>query len=372
MLTLRRIPPAGRAHPDALLSFYFERLERHLGAASRALAHALGRFGNGRGESREFGIPRSEWRLIQGRVAPDRYVAMHVRRGMHRLINPGALPLGTSLLKNKVAFARFAAANGLAAPLTIAPGLETDTARLLASGDLILKPNFSSKGRGVVRVRRDGGRWWTSDGAAVDDAALAARIADVVAKGGIAQQAIAANPDLALISPAALPTVRIMTFLDGHGPPEPGLAVVRLGGGTAPVDNFNRGGLIATPDCAGRLRDAFGKSPDGLLQALRAHPATGEDLERVLPPDMLAGATRLAQEAHARLGSSYAVVGWDIGLGEAGPILIEGNWNPGTILPQVSAGAGLSQMPMGACYRRALEAVPESRWRAARLVELDR
>jgi hypothetical protein len=364
MLTLRRLPAAAWRHPDPLLRFYFDQLGDHWPAhrwiAGRAMAV-------GAGEGGWLGISAAERRLIEGRVEPEHYVSMQIRRGIHRLLNPAALPIRSNVLKDKAAFARFVSAHGLAAPLTVSGG---SPERLLAAGDVVLKPSFSSKGRGVVRARREGAESRLTTGERLLPAELALRIERVIADGGVAQEALSAHPSLAPISPDALPTARVMTVMSDGRTPAVGQIVVRLGGGGAPVDNFNHGGLVAVPTVAGGLDEAWTKAR-GRLVRLTRHPASRERIERALPPELLAGAAALACEAHSQLPAGFTVVGWDVGLSDRGACLIEGNWNPGTLLPQSAAGAGISQLPLGALYREALERVETTRWEAAGAMEID-
>lgn len=361
MLTLRPLPAGAPRHPDPLLRFYYERLLDEWSLAGRSLARALGP-----------GISRAERRLIHGRVPLEHYVSMRVRRGINRLVNPSAIPLKSSILKDKARFAIKLADARLAAPVTVAHGLTDQIEALIGgSNEVMLKPSFSSKGKGVVRVRRERTAWRSSDGETLSDAELAGRIGQTVGRGGVAQERLTTHPGIAGISPDALPTVRIMTFAVGTAAPVAALEVVRLGGGQAPVDNFNHGGLIAAPDTGGRLTVAYGKSRDGRLVAFNAHPHTGEAIARHVPDGLLPAARAVAEEAHRRIGHGFAVIGWDVGLSDRGPMLIEGNWNPGTILPQCAAGAGLSQTPAGALYVKALEAVLPYRWREAGPLQLD-
>jgi hypothetical protein len=364
MLTLRKLPATARCHPDPLLRFYFDQLRDHW-PSHRWMGGLVMAFGVG--ESGRLGISSEERRLIHGRVQPEHYVSMSIRRGIHRLLNPGAIPIRANLLKDKAAFARFAETERLAAPLTLTSGPAAD---LMELGDVVLKPSFSSKGRGVVRARRGGSGWRLTTGERLHPADLELRIERLTAAGGVAQEGLRAHPLLADISPDALPTARVMTFRIGRQAPVKGLLVLRFGGGGAPVDNFNRGGLVAVPAADGGISIAWGKAA-GRLVELNRHPATGASFARSLPSDLLVEASQLAVQAHLRLPADYAVVGWDIGLSERGPRLIEGNWNPGTALPQLSAGAGLSQMSLGALYHEALERVEPEQWEAAGALELD-
>jgi hypothetical protein len=365
MLTLRSLPPGAGRHPDPLLRFYYERLLDSWSGGQRRFARALGPLARPAASA-------SERRLIQGWIDPERYLSMAARRGIHRLINPAAIPLKTSLLKDKARFAAEVRKVGLAAPLTAASGDEREIARILEScSEVILKPSFSSKGRGVMRLRRGRSGWLASDGSFMSEAIFGERVRETLSKGGVAQEAVATHPALEDISPAALPTARVMTFRVGDAQPVAALEVVRLGGGSSPVDNFNCGGLIANVSVRGRIGSSFGKSPHGRLLPLDRHPATGKPIARQLPQELGEATRRLAIEAHRAIGAGFAVIGWDIGLTERGPLLIEGNWNPGTILPQCAARRGMSQMPAGALYLKALAALPPERWREARPLQID-
>jgi hypothetical protein len=365
MPTLRTLPAGARRHPDPLLRFYYERLLDAWSLSERCFARALGPVAGARASA-------SERRLIQGWIDPERFLSMAARRGIHRLINPAAIPLRTNVLKDKARFAAEAQKAGLTAPLTAAAGDEEAIGQIVEScREVVLKPSFSSKGRGVVRLRRGRSGWLASDGSFVSDSAFAERVRDVLRKGGVAQEAVPTHPALEDISPAALPTARVMTFRIGKAQPVAALEVVRLGGGSSPVDNFNCGGLIANVSVRSRLGSSFGKSPDGRLLPVERHPATGKPIARQLPQELGEATRRLAIEAHAAIGTGFAVIGWDIGLTVRGPILVEGNWNPGTILPQCAACRGMSQMPAGALYLKALAAVPPAAWRDARPLQID-
>lgn len=365
MLTLRRLPAAAWRHPDPLLRFYFEQLGDHWPAhrwfVGRSLAVAAG-------EGAWLGIPAAERRLISGRLDARHYVSMPVRRGIHRLLNPAALPMRANLLKDKAAFARFAENQGLATPLTVT---RECPAELLERDDIVLKPSFSSSGNGVVRARRAGRAWQLSSGERLTRPELALRVRRMTRRGGIVQEAVRTHPALARISPGALPTARVVTIHAGGERPAAGIVLVRLGRGESATDNSDGGGLAVLPGSDGRLDSAWA-NVRGALTQVETHPATGEGIARTLPPELLEGAVKLAVEAHACLPRGFAVVGWDVGLGTNGPILIEGNWNPGTGLPQWVAGAGLSQMWLGTLYRRALERVEPERWASAGALELDR
>ena len=68
--------------------------------------------------------------------------------------------------------------------------------------------------------------------------------------------------------------------------------------------------------------------------------------------------------------ADHALIGWDIGLSADGPVLIEGNWNPGYNVLQLVSGRGIGGMRLGELYRYHLEQAPEAAWRAATPVQV--
>ena len=175
-------------------------------------------------------------------------------------------------------------------------------------------------------------------------------------------------PRLSDISPGALPTLRVHTFRLGGTLAAHGL-VLRIGGGSGPVDNFSRGGLAAAV-VDGAAGDVIGKA-GGRILCVGRHPATGVSLEHIALGDLADAAVRLGIAAHAAIGAGYGLIGWDIGLADCGPVLIEGNWNPGHQLTQFTNACGLSALAVGRAYLQALEALPASAWADAAPLQWD-
>lgn len=373
MLTLRPLPPSAQDHPDPVLNFYYGRLLSHWTFAQRGTAtligHGLAGF-QGPAACLRQGIEAKEWRLVEGRVDPAHYVSMRTRKGVHRLLNPAALPLRRSTLKDKRRFHAFTSDHALPAPDTcldenaLGPWL-ADQQRIVA------KPNFSAKGKGVRLFERRASAWHDDAGGELDEAAMVALLRGVLTEGGIVQAALTTLPDLADVSPGALPTLRVVTFMDGQGAIEIASRVLRVGGGDAPVDNFNRGGIAASIESCGAIGARLRACQAGLADVAR-HPHNDAPFADSLPGGLLAEADTLAAAAHRALDTGHAIVGWDIGLTDQGPVLIEGNWNPGTDVMQLLTGRALSQQRAGALYLAALERVPDSAWRAAAPIQLDR
>ena len=132
------------------------------------------------------------------------------------------------------------------------------------------------------------------------------------------------------------------------------------------MDNFNAGGLAVRVN-EGMCEIAFRASGNS-TEELTSHPANGAMIAGRQVPDF-AEAIDLARRSHATLPAGYVVVGWDVGLSDRGPLLIEGNWNHGTDIVQLVSGKGLDRTRLGELYRFHLRRLPDDAWRSARPVE---
>lgn len=359
MFTLRALPPAGGplVAGNALIDTYHGGLRQHWPRLQLSLAALLCAMGRG-------GWSDSERRLLSDAVRREG-LSMADRKGLHRLLNPGAFPAASCALRNKLLFARHVRDFGLPAAQSWFPDEEPLAEWLEGQSDIIAKPSFQSKGRGVERFRRDGAAW-------LDSTTLIARLEKVARSGGVVQQRVATHPALTPLSPGALPTLRVMTCIDEEGRVEPCDLALRLSaGGPRPVDNFNAGNIVAAIDADGRISRAWQAGQWGGVDRLELHPTTGATLIGQPLPELDA-AIALAVAAHERFRDGFTVIGWDVGLSDTGPVLIEGNWNPGSDILQLVNGRGLAAGRLGALYRHHLTHLPAAQWRAARAVERDR
>jgi hypothetical protein len=273
------------------------------------------------------------------------------------------------VLRNKQRFVQHMLAAGLPVPDTYLPDREPAPAWLARQQAIILKPSFSSKGRGVLRFERGAGDAWSSPDR-LAEAELTRRIERLAGRLGCAQAALATSAAMAPLSPGALPTLRLVTCLDENGVPEIAAAAMRLSRNAAnPVDNFNAGNLVCSVSPKGRLGAALAQL-GGAMRSHAAHPETGAAIEGAMVPDF-AASEELAREAHRSLPPRYTVVGWDIGVTAKGPVLVEGNWNPGTDIIQIVTGRGIDATRLGELYRWHLGSLDGEAWRAAKPVQFD-
>lgn len=298
----------------------------------------------------------------------DDMIGQWDKKGMDLMLNPRAFPKAGNLLFDKHAFA------ALVAEIPTMPGIPTFGAVDLADGlpiwvgqvdALIFKPGFSSHGDGIFKIARQGNYWLTNRGAApeiVDD--LLGWCRRTMRKGDVVQKLMQPSPELATLSPAALPTLRVVTCLDEQGLPEVVNASLRLGSGGGVIDNFGAGGLAAPLDLlSGRAGRARVQDEHKRMRLVEKHPLTGAPIEGFILADK-ERCFELARLAHCALAEhDFKMVGWDIGLDANGPVLIEGNWNPNSDLIQIVGRHGIAGTRLGELYRFHLAAIAGPVWR---------
>jgi len=266
--------------------------------------------------------------------ALDTYVRRFEDAGLNKRINPLGWTPGCALADKLRFYARCAAA-GLPHPETVAISKDgrIDIVADPAGRALIAKPADGEGGDGVTLLGRFAD---IADLAARMPAALPTRRGAIVI-----QPHVQTHEDLADLALDALPTVRIVTILDEAGAPEVVSATLRLAAvRDTHVDNMKAGGLLAPVDLAHGTLGLACKGYGGGDHA--THPVTGAAIVgRVLP--CWEDATRLAVRAHAAAFADYALIGWDVAMSPAGPLLIEGNGKPSVLLSQRAARRGVGE-----------------------------
>ena len=203
----------------------------------------------------------------------------------------------------------------------------------LPAADLFVKLAAGKGGRGAQKWRylADQDRYHRlGDGAEVArDQFLSWLAAHTPDASLIVQPNLVNHPDLADLALDAVATCRIITILDESGVPEPVIAIFRMPATRgAIVDNLHRGGVAAPVDITtGMLGPASGYATEGVVTRHRHHPVSGAQIDgRKLP--LWEQVRQLACQAHTAF-QPRVLVGWDIGIGPDGPVLIEGNEQPG-------------------------------------------
>lgn len=234
--------------------------------------------------------------------------------------------------------------------------------------DLFCKPVIGEGGVGAYVARAQGADFEV-DGVSLTADGLYRYLCDHCATGGmIVQHREQAHPVLREVTGTdALQTARIVTFLDDGGACRLMLTHFKFIVGANIVDNTHVGNLAAQVEPeSGVVRAVFAVAPGVVgVQRVTEHPRTGARLVGMAIPgwQSICDTARLAAAAFPRL----RVVGWDIGITAAGPVLIEGNtawvvYPPGPMKRPVSradwqalmgplpvnAGAGRRREPVAA------------------------
>ncbi|QYJ06177.1 sugar-transfer associated ATP-grasp domain-containing protein [Qipengyuania flava] len=181
------------------------------------------------------------------------------------------------------------------------------------------------------------------------------------------QERLAPHPDLVPLTFDVLATARIVTVLDEDGAPEIVFAGMRFAGrADAIVDNGHQGGFGAPIDLAS---GTLGK---GVVVAgpaeFNSHPATGAPITGTPVPNWQA-TKDLTLDAHRSLARDQVIIGWDLGLSDRGPVLIEANQRPAVRLTQRLLRKGIGATRYGELVRHHLERAPAQNGRRRLLLE---
>ena len=153
----------------------------------------------------------------------------------------------------------------------------------------------------------------------------------------ILEELVVQHPDTAQVNPDSLNTIRINTVIDNSGKIQVFASSFRMGVGNVQVDNLHHGGIAALVDLeTGKIcSPAYGEE----AVPYRKHPYTGVFLPGLQLP-FWEDAKQMALRAAERI-PKMRLVGWDIAITAHGPILIEGNPNPGLASIQMPIQTGI-------------------------------
>ena len=141
----------------------------------------------------------------------------------------------------------------------------------------------------------------------------------------IFQQRVSQHPELDRLNPSSLNTIRFDTFIDQNGGIEIISGFLKMSTNNLPIDNNTSGGCgVGINLDTGQLKqNGYSKIKMSGVGILKDHPVTGVRFENFVVP-MIKEAKELVVYA-ARLMPGLRMVGWDVGISENGPVLIEGN-----------------------------------------------
>jgi hypothetical protein len=147
----------------------------------------------------------------------------------------------------------------------------------------------------------------------------------VIKSGYLFQDVVRQHPELNKLNPSCLNTIRFDTYIDPNGEIDVISGYIRMSFKNSHVDNISSGGLqVGINIQTGKLRkEGFAKIRDVGVKIFTEHPITKTVFENFTIP-YFSQAKELVRKA-AGLMPDLRLVGWDVAIGESGPVLIEGN-----------------------------------------------
>ena len=144
------------------------------------------------------------------------------------------------------------------------------------------------------------------------------------------EELVIQHPEMNVLCPASVNTIRIMTYND-HGTPILLWVGQRVGNGINPVDNFHAEGMGVLVDTeTGKL---VGNAIDKNNDEFEFHPTTKVRFDGFQIP-CFEEAKQMALEACLE-DNNICMIGWDVAISDKGPLIIEANRWPGFDLVQV-------------------------------------
>lgn len=150
---------------------------------------------------------------------------------------------------------------------------------------------------------------------------------EVVRSGFIFQESVRQHPEMNRINSSCLNTIRIDTFINTDGTIEVMSAYLRTSATNMYMDNISSGGCMIPIDLAtGRLHKlAYFSLRSFGVNGIDTHPKSKLKFENFQIP-YFEEVKKLAVKAAWHM-PALRMVGWDIGISESGPVVIEGNSN---------------------------------------------
>jgi hypothetical protein len=236
------------------------------------------------------------------------------------------------LLSDKFAFAQYLTSLGFATPRILAlcnsdsiTWLDKEKSEpwdSLLNGekcDCFLKDLTGQCAEGVYHIEAgDGYIRLNGKAAAIDD------VRGKIKGMWFIQQRLFQHPQMAGLHPSSVNCVRLVT-INKNGDIQPFSALLRIGARGACCDNWASGGILCGVDLASGKVSKYGFFKPGYGGRVERHPETGVVLEGFEIPHFKKAVDE-ALRLHRFLYGIHSI-GWDIAIGESGPVFIEGNDN---------------------------------------------
>ncbi len=148
---------------------------------------------------------------------------------------------------------------------------------------------------------------------------------EVLQSGYLFQKTVRQHPDMDKLNPSCVNTLRLDTFMDRDGKIEIICGYLRTSFNNSYIDNSTAGGACVTINLDTGKLTGYGKLSlkDGGITMSTEHPVTHVPLDGFTIPYFEQARQLVIQVAG--YVPNLRLIGWDIAIGETGPILIEGN-----------------------------------------------
>lgn len=302
----------------------------------------------------EFGMYRPDL----SRQDRSEFVGVVSNEALNATMNKRSANFSIGLLRQKVFFSLLM--QGLDLPVTrlqavfsrksrygnVTTLLSVDDLQRFLSEDarypLFGKPTNGSKSIGsalFARIDRATGLITLGNGKTVEVASVAEEIAADFAGGYLFEDALVQHQDMQAVGGDALGSVRFVTIDSGAGA-DVLYALWKLPAPNAMSDNFwQEGSMIAHVDTQTGVAMMCRRGLGLKVEELETHPVSGLSIVGFQIPHWDA-ARRLVADTH-RVFQGLGIAGWDVGITQDGPVIIEGNSNPFHTLYQNATGRGI-------------------------------
>lgn len=241
---------------------------------------------------------------------------------------------GKAVLRNKLFFGAFTKELGIASPSSIAAIRQNSAYPIGANeklelsdwikglnGKFFLKPIDGECGKGAASLEvSDQHILLNGHIATISDIATLVNDTEYLCQAKIEQ-----HHEMSRLYPHSVNTIRLITILNPRTSQIDVLpALLRIGNRGSIVDNTSCGGIAIGIDLStGRLNE-FGIMRPRFGKTVTKHPDTGIAFSEFAVP-FIKESVEQAKRLHQAIGLHS--IGWDIAIGENGPIFIEGNEN---------------------------------------------
>lgn len=198
---------------------------------------------------------------------------------------------------------------------------------------LIFKPTNGECGKGIFILKKDDNQFYI-DGEVVDFIDIINRINNT---SYIIQKLIHQHKNMSDLHPQSVNTIRLITIRNIQtGDITVFPSILRIGTGASHVDNTSQGGLAVGINLETGYLKQFGYYKPEFGTKTIEHPDSKIKFNEFKIP-FLEEAISQAILLHSHLNDIHSI-GWDIAIGETGPIFIEGNDNWEINGPQICNG----------------------------------